>query len=65
MNSNAQALEAEVILFSAEERDKQEQISREAEKTASKIEKRAVKVDIKYRFARLKRTMRRRSAAIL
>lgn len=65
MSSNAQALEAEVILFSAEEQEKQEQISHDAEKAESKLEKRAIKIDIKYKFARLKRTMRRRSAAIL
>ena len=63
MKSDVQVLEAEVMLFSSER--KQENISQDAENISLKVEKRTIKIDIKKRFARLKRTMRKRSAAIL
>lgn len=63
MKSDMQVLEADVMLFSS--KTEQENISQNAENISLKIEKRTIKIDIKKRFARLKRTMRKRSAAIL
>lgn len=63
MKSDVQVLEAEVMLFSSEKR--RENVSQNEETEALKPEKRTIKIDIKKRFARLKRTMRKRSAAIL
>jgi hypothetical protein len=63
MKSDAQVLEAEVMLFSS--KTEQENVSQNAESAALTVEKRTIKIDIKNRFARLKRTMRKRSAAIL
>ena len=63
MKSDTQVLEAEVMLFSV--KTEQENISPNAESAALTVEKRTIKIDIKNRFARLKRTMRKRSAAIL
>ena len=63
MKSDVQVLEAEVLLFSSEKQ--QEDVSQNEEDIIVKVEKRTIKIDIKNRFARLKRTMRKRSAAIL
>lgn len=63
MKSDAQVLEAEVMLFSS--KTEQENVSQNEESAALTVEKRTIKIDIKNRFARLKRTMRKRSAAIL
>jgi hypothetical protein len=63
MKSDAQVLEAEVMLFSS--KTEQENVSQNADSAALTVEKRTIKIDIKNRFARLKRTMRKRSAAIL
>jgi hypothetical protein len=63
MKSDVQVLEAEVMLFSS--KTEQENVSQNEESAALTVEKRTIKIDIKNRFARLKRTMRKRSAAIL
>ncbi len=63
MKSDVHVLEAEVMLFSS--KTEQENVSQNAESSALRVEKRTIKIDIKTRFARLKRTMRKRSAAIL
>ncbi len=63
MKSDVQVLEAEVMLFSSKRGP--ENVSQNEESATVTIEKRTIKIDIKNRFARLKRTMRKRSAAIL
>ena len=63
MKSDVQVLEAEVMLFSS--KTEQENVSQNEKSAVLTVEKRTIKIDIKNRFARLKRTMRKRSAAIL
>ena len=63
MKSDVQVLEADVLLFSSKK--ERETISENTESIIVEVEKRTLKIDIKSRFARLKRTMRKRSAGIL
>lgn len=63
MKSDVQVLEANVLLFSSKK--ERETISEKAESVVVEVEKQTLKIDIKNRFARLKRTMRKRSASIL
>lgn len=63
MKSDTQVLEAEVMLFSSKVEPRK--VSLNAENAALKVEQRTIKIDIKNRFARLKKTMRKRSAGIL
>ena len=63
MKSDAQVLEADVLLFSSKK--ERETISENTESVIVEVEKRTLKIDIKNRFARLKRTMRKRSVSIL
>lgn len=63
MKSDVQVLEADVLLFSSKK--ERETISENTESVIVEVEKRTLKIDIKNRFARLKRTMRKRSVSIL
>ena len=63
MKSDVQVLEADVLLFSSKKERKT--ISENTESVIVEVEKRTLKIDIKNRFARLKRTMRKRSVSIL
>jgi hypothetical protein len=63
MKSDVQVLEADVLLFSSKK--ERETISEDTESVIVEVEKRTLKIDIKNRFARLKRTMRKRSVSIL
>ena len=63
MKSDMQVLEADVLLFSSKKERKT--ISENTESVIVEVEKRTLKIDIKNRFARLKRTMRKRSVSIL
>ena len=63
MKSDVQVLKADVLLFSSKK--ERETISENTESVIVEVEKRTIKIDIKNRFARLKRTMRKRSASIL
>lgn len=63
MKSDVQVLEANVLLFSSKK--ERETISENAESVIVEVEKRTLKIDIKNRFARLKRRVRKRSVSIL
>lgn len=63
MKSDVQVLEADVLLFSSKKARKT--ISENTEGVIVEVEKRTLKIDLKNRFARLKRTMRKRSVSIL
>jgi hypothetical protein len=63
MKSDVQVLKADVLLFSSKK--ERETISENTENVIVEVEKRTIKIDIKNRFARLKRTMRKRSVSIL
>ncbi len=59
----ARVLETDVILFSPQL--KQEVLMTEAKTEIVEVKKTTLKTDVKNRFARLKKSMRRRSAGIL
>lgn len=63
MKSDVQVLETDVLLFSSTK--ERETTSENTKSVIVEVEKRTLKIDIKSRFARLKRTMRRRSVSIL
>ena len=63
MKGDVQVLEADVLLFSSKK--ERETISENTESVIVEVEKRTLKIDIKNRFARLKKSMRKRSASIL
>ena len=63
MKSDVQVLEADVLLFSSKK--ERETNSENTESVIVEVEKRTLKIDIKNRYARLKRTMRKRSVSIL
>ena len=62
----AKQLETDVVIFPMEfGQDKQATVTVETTKTEITVDKSSIKADIQVRFARLKKSLRKRSASIL
>lgn len=65
-NSEARILETDAIIFPLERvRDNHETNATEEQSAESVVEKQPVRADIKIRFARFKKSLRKRAAGIL
>ena len=64
-NGEARVLETEVVIFTAETNQENRQNDEVAEVSEVKFVEATNKFDIKYRFARLKKSLRKRSVSIL